>query len=72
MDVTKIIAWEEGTLDPRGTVELFADLVRTGHAWTLQGTYGRTAQHLIEGGLITDTGEVTEHGYALTDDDTEA
>lgn len=67
-DVDKIIAYEDGTLDPRGTVELFASLIRSGMAWTLQGSYGRTATELIEEGLIEPDGEITPHGYALTDD----
>lgn len=58
-DVTDaIIAFEMGQLDEAATVELFAHLVKTGMAWTLQGSYGRAAARLIEAGLITRTGEV--------------
>lgn len=68
-NVDKIIAFEEGTLDARGTVELFAGLVRSGLVWSLQGSYGRYAADLIEGGVITPEGEITAHGYALTEED---
>jgi hypothetical protein len=47
-----LIAFEEGELDEGGVIELFQDLVTTGLAWTLQGSYGRTAVDLIEAGLI--------------------
>lgn len=56
--VTRIMEFELGELDEDGVLELFAYLVRTGHAWTLQGSYGRTAADLIRAGLITTEGEV--------------
>lgn len=52
-----IIDYEDGSLDPESTLDLFADLVRTGLVWELQGHYGRTAVGLIKAGLITRDGE---------------
>ena len=54
--VAKIIAWESGELEGKQTLELFAELIENGQAWTLQGTYGRTAESLIERGLISKEG----------------
>ncbi len=50
--IDKIIAYEQGELDDAGTLELFRALVDSGMAWTLQGSYGRTAMSLLEAGLI--------------------
>jgi len=50
--VDKIIAYEQGDLDEDATIELFQELVNSGLAWQLQGSYGRTAQSLIDAGLV--------------------
>ena len=52
-EVGAIIAYETGELSEEGTIELFQHLVDNGHAWSLQGSYGRTAQALLDAGYIT-------------------
>jgi hypothetical protein len=54
-----IIAYESGDLSDYQTVNLFADLVRTGLAFQLQGHYGRTAAALIEAGYIDREGNLS-------------
>jgi hypothetical protein len=54
----KIIAYESGDLDENTTIELFAQLITDGSAWTLQGHYGRTASQLISLGIITRDGTI--------------
>lgn len=51
-EVGAIIAFESGELGEQESLELFQHLVDNGHAWLLQGGYGRTANDLIEAGLI--------------------
>lgn len=60
-----IIQYESGELDDQQVVFLFADLVRTGQAWMLQGHYGRTAQRLIEAGWIDKKGNVSLEVFEL-------
>ena len=45
-----IIKYEMGELDDMDIIVLFQELIDTGHAWRLQGHYGRTAKALIEAG----------------------
>ena len=47
-----VLLFELGELDEDEILELFQELVNTGMAWQLQGSYGRTAQQLINEGLI--------------------
>ena len=62
--VTYIIEYESGQLSDKKTLELFGELIKSGQAWRLQGHYGRTASALIQDGLISKTGQITEKGKA--------
>jgi hypothetical protein len=57
--VDNIIAYEQGELNDREVVCLFADLVRSGMAWSLQGSYGRTATALIKEGWFDREGNLS-------------
>jgi hypothetical protein len=48
-----IIRYETGDVDEDEIIEGFQQLVDSGLAWSLQGSYGRTAASLIEAGLVT-------------------
>lgn len=51
VDVGKIIAYESGEMDSEEEViDFFQELIDDGTVWSLQGSYGRTAQTLIDGG----------------------
>jgi hypothetical protein len=56
---------EVGFPDTEEQLELFAELIRTGRAWTLNGSYELTARHLIDAGYITPHGEITNRGRVL-------
>ena len=59
--VTAIIEYENGGLDKEEILNLFASLIKSGLAWSLQGHYGRTAKSLIDSGYISEKGEVLDH-----------
>lgn len=58
--VDKVMAWEAGNMSDKDTVKFFAELVKSGMAWKLQGMYGRTAMSLIKQGYITKSGKVNK------------
>lgn len=53
LNIDKIIAFENGELGEVAIISLFQDLVDSGLAWSLQGSYGRMATALIDEGLIS-------------------
>lgn len=54
----RIMSYEQGDLDEWESIELFSDLVASGIAWQLQGSYGRTASALIDGGILDREGSI--------------
>ena len=56
--INLIIAYENGELDNADILKLFSTLIKSGHAWTLQGCYGRTARSLIDEGYINTKGKI--------------
>lgn len=60
-----ICAYEAGETTHEETLAGFAELIRTGLAWQLQGCYGRAAVGLIESGLITRDGAVVNNPEAV-------
>jgi hypothetical protein len=53
-----IIAYENGEMNTKEEIELFARLVESGMAWSLQGHYGRAAKYLIDLGAIDVKGNI--------------
>jgi hypothetical protein len=49
-----IIDFESGTLCNDAIIEGFQKLIDSGTVWQLQGSYGRTAQQLIDQGYCYD------------------
>lgn len=66
-DAASIISYENGSLADDKIIDLFAHLVRTAAAWSMQGSYGRQAARLIEHGYITADGEVLR--YPMDDEE---
>lgn len=48
--IEKIMDYESGNMTDEETVEFFQELIDTGMVYKLQGTYGRTAEMLINAG----------------------
>ena len=43
-------------------VDAYAHLIKSGMVWQLQGSYGRSAQTLIDIGWVSEDGEVLSYG----------
>tara|TARA_Y100000033_G_C2752841_1_gene114854 strand:- start:1933 stop:2142 length:210 start_codon:yes stop_codon:yes gene_type:complete len=55
-----IIEYENGNTNLTQEILLFAKLVETGQAWTLQGHYGRVAMEMIDLEFISKDGKVLQ------------
>ncbi len=58
-----IMEFEGGDISDENFLKLFAHLIKTRQAWSLQGFYGRTASELIRNGLISKSGRVNWQRY---------
>jgi hypothetical protein len=58
MLIENLMKYENGELNFDESVELFARLIETGLAWTLQGSYGRVARSLIKNGYVDMYGNI--------------
>lgn len=56
-DVSVLMDFEDGLLTEEEEIDLIASLVKSGLVWSLQGSYGRMAQALIDSGEISSTGD---------------
>lgn len=65
--VGAMMAYENDSLTPAETVELLSELVKSGMAWRLQGFYGRAAAALVESGILTAGGDITQKARDLLD-----
>lgn len=57
-NIETIMAYENGELNEEQIIELFSSLLRSGLAWQLQGSYGRTAADFINAGVLNAKGEI--------------
>ena len=53
--INQVIAYEQGELDEEGIIDLFQELINSGLAWEMQGSYGRTAKALIDAGYCMES-----------------
>lgn len=67
--VGAIMDYEDDNLDSDGILKLFSYLVKTGKAWSLQGSYGRMAERLIGGGYLDKSGKILKGGEFHEDED---
>jgi len=56
--VEKIMRYEDGRMSKEEVLEFFAELIKDGTCWHLQGSYGRTARDFIESGFVDSNGNI--------------
>ncbi len=67
--VDLMIRYECGELVFSEQVQLFAELIKSGQVWNLQGSYGRIARYYIDADLISTKGVVNNQILRLYVDD---
>ena len=61
-DIKALVDYENGELDAEEEVALMQEMINSGMAWKMQGSYGRAAMAMIEEGLCM-LGEVGYRDY---------
>ena len=56
-NVNDIIDYENGEMDEARAIEFFQGMINSGVVWQLQGSYGRTAQMLIDNDICLTASE---------------
>jgi len=56
--VNDIMSYEDGSLNDKQVTKLFGKLIKSGMAWSLQGSYGRSAQTFIDYKVIDTEGKI--------------
>jgi len=56
--IDSLMRYEQDGLSDMETLELFSYLIKKGYAWTLNGSYGRMAERIINDGLIDKDGNI--------------
>ena len=56
-NVGDIIDYENGEMDQDRAIEFFQGMINSGVVWQLQGSYGRTAQMLIDNDICLTASE---------------
>jgi hypothetical protein len=56
--VDKFMRFESNEMNSNEMLDFFAELIRDGLCWHLQGNYGRTASNLIKMGFIDEKGNI--------------
>jgi hypothetical protein len=54
----QIMDYESGELNDKGIIEMFSDIVKDGTVWSLQGSYGRTAEVFIFNEILDKQGNI--------------
>ena len=54
----QIMDYESGELNDKETIEMFSEMVKNGVAWSLQGSYGCTADALIFNEVLDKGGNI--------------
>ncbi len=70
MDIVDLMARHDlGELVFSEQVQLFAELIKSGQVWNLQGSYGRMARHYIDADLISTKGVINNQLLRMYIDD---
>jgi hypothetical protein len=51
VSIDRLMAYENGDMGDVEVIDLFQEMIDTGLIYNLQGSYGRTAQQLIDAGF---------------------